>query len=94
MLVKIHKIHWDKRFTKRKEDLDFTITDTDCFVTAVSHPCVKWAIGEAWYRVSSWLTKKHALVTLGEEKEICEHCNNTNYNKNGDLCICIRHWDR
>lgn len=72
MTVRIHKIHWSGKYTKSGDDLDFTITDVNCFVQKVSHPCVKWAIDEAWYRVSMWLEKKGAIITLGEPEEIEE----------------------
>lgn len=72
MIVKVHKIHWDARWTKSRESIDFTVTDVDCFVTKVSHPCAKWAIGEAWHRVCNWFQKRHATVILGEPKEVKE----------------------
>lgn len=66
MIVKIHKIHWPKERSNMGRDINFEIVDTDCFVTKVTHPCARWAKGEAWYRVCSWLTSKGAQVTLDE----------------------------
>lgn len=80
MIKKIHKIHWDKRWTSSGKDIDLTITDVDCFVTEVSHPCAKWAIGEAWHRVCDWFENKYAVVTLGEPQE--ENNINNNITKN------------
>lgn len=69
MAIRIHKIHWPKRYNSYGKDLDFTITDVDCFVEKVDHACAKWAINEAWYRVSSWFQHKGATVTLGAPNE-------------------------
>ena len=66
MIVKVHKIHWDGRYTKSGETIDFEVTDTDCMVTKVTHPCANWAIGEYWHRVCTWFEGKGAKVTLGK----------------------------
>lgn len=70
MTIRIHKIHWPKERNSYGKDLDFSITDIDCYVERAGHKCAKWAIGEAWYRVSSWFESKGATVTLGEPKEV------------------------
>lgn len=72
MIVKIHKIHWPKRYNSYGKDIDIEITDTDCYVTKSSHPCANWAVKkkEAWHRVSSWFERKGATVTLGKPKEV------------------------
>lgn len=70
MIVKIHKIHWPARYTAAGKDINFTVTDVDCMVTEVSHSCARWAIGEYWHRASSWFERKHAIIMLGEPKEI------------------------
>lgn len=70
MIVRIHKIHWPERNNSYGKDLDFTIMDIDCFVEKVGHKCAKWAIHEAWPRVSSWLISKGAIVTLGDPMEV------------------------
>jgi len=70
MIVRTHKIHWPGKYTVSGEDIDFEVMDVDCFVQRVTHPCAKWAVDEAWIRVSSWFEKKHATITLGEPKEI------------------------
>lgn len=71
-IIRIHKIYWSKEASGLEKDLEFNITDINCFVERVGHPSAKWAIHEAWPRVSSWFQSKHAIVTLGEPKEVEE----------------------
>lgn len=70
MKIWIHRIQWPKERNSYGKDLDFTITDINCYVERVGHQCAKWAINESWPRVSSWFQGKGAIVTLGEPKEI------------------------
>lgn len=67
MTKKIHKIEWKSRWNKTKSDIHIEVTDVDCMVTKVNHPCAKWAVGEYWHIVCKWFQKKGATVTLGEE---------------------------
>lgn len=72
MKTKIHKILWQARWNKTKSDIHIEITDVDCMVTAVNHPCAIWAVGEYWYVVCSWFQKHAATITLGEERQIAD----------------------
>ena len=62
MTEKIHEIFWKGRFNKTGKDITFFICEKNCLVHRVSHPIVKWAIGDAWCRVYSWLIKKNANI--------------------------------
>lgn len=69
-IIRIHKIHWAEKYNSTGADINLDVTDINSYVEKVTHKCAKWAIGEAWCRVSSWFESKHAVVTLGEPKEI------------------------
>lgn len=63
-IVKTHKIYWDGKFNNTRETIELEVTDTDCIVTKVTHPCANWAVGKYWHRVSKWFESKGAKVTL------------------------------
>ena len=58
----IYKIYWDRRFNKSGISITLYIWEKDCIVYRVSDPIVKWAIGEQWDRVCSWLINNTATV--------------------------------
>lgn len=72
MKTKIHKILWQARWNRTKSDIHIEITDVDCMVKKVNHPCARWAVGEYWYIVCKWFQKKGAQITLGEERLIAD----------------------
>ena len=69
MITRVHKIKWPRLYAKSEKDVYLEVTEVDCFVTEVSHPIAKWAVGEAWVRVSSWFAKKGCKITEGEDVE-------------------------
>lgn len=72
MKTKIHKILWQARWNKTKSDIHIEITDVDCMVEKVNHPCARWAVGEYWHIVCKWFQKKGAQIILGEERQIAD----------------------
>lgn len=69
-IVRIHMVHWPARYRESGKAIDFTVRDVNAYIESATHPCMNSMIGEAWCRISSWLQRKGAIVTLGEPEEI------------------------
>ena len=65
--MKIYNVRWR---IKDGTEIKFHIMECGCFIKNVSHPIVKWSIGDAWHRIHSWLTKKGAIIQ--EEEKLKE----------------------
>ena len=66
----IHTILWKARFNRGKSDLNFEVTEENCYVKKVSHPIAKWMLDKPWVWCYGFLKERYAEITSMEVQVI------------------------